>query len=420
MGVMTAMRPLPPTYQADTAIHIRTATEPLEISQLRAILDDEHYLKAGRPAGHVLWQGAYEQDAEAGGYKLVAVFCWGGAAKRLKDRDTWIRWDAVTCANRLKLVVQLRRFVVAEQSRRPNLASQCLGHALRELPGEWQERHGYRPLLVESFHDPAIHQGTLYKATNWTPLGFTKGFQRHRADFYQDMDSPKQLWIRPLQKNAGQLLSQPGTLPEEHRKGIAQATCGARSALSCKALRSLKDAFGLVDDPRNPKNRRHPLGALLGLLTYGLLCGAPDVKGIWSKCGPLNQHQRAAIGLKRRDKQSGLLIMPGYDALNDIVNQVDPESLARAINQWLVANSDLLPKSLALDGKDLGGKGKLGALVTLCHHGTGAPLAMRAYTGEKADCELPVSQQLIAEEVSACLVNAVITGDALHAQKKRR
>jgi hypothetical protein len=94
--------------------------------------------------------------------------------------------------------------------------------------------------------------------------------------------------------------------------------------------------------------------------------------------------------------------------------------LARAINQWLIANSDLLPKSLALDGKDLGGKGKLGALITLCHHCTGAPLAMRAYTGEKADCELPVSQQLIEEEVSACLANAVITGDALHAQKKRR
>ncbi len=408
-----------PTLRADTAIRIRTATEPLEISQLRAVLDEEHYLKAGRPAGHVLWQGAYEQDTEDGSSKLVAVFCWGGAAKRLKDRDTWIGWDAVTCANRLKLVVQLRRFVVPEQSRRPNLASQCLGLALRQLPDGWFDQHGYRPLLVESFHDPAIHQGTLYKATNWIPLGFTKGFKRHRADFYQDLQSPKQLWIRPLQKNAQQLLSQPGSLPEEHRKGIAEATCGARSALACKTLRSLKDAFDQVDDPRNPKNRRHPLRALLGMLTYGLLCGAPDVKCIWSKCGPLNQHQRAAIGLTRRDKQSGLLTLPGYDALNDIVNQVDPHSLAQAINQWLTAHSDLLPKSLAIDGKDLGGKGHLGAIVTLCHHHTGAPLVMRTYTGEKNDCELPVSQQLI-EEAGACLANSVITGDALNAQKKRR
>ena len=79
---------------------IRTATEPLEISQLRAVLDEQHYLKAGRPAGHVLWQGAWESDPESGIVRLVAVFCWAGAAKRLKDRDEWIGWDAVTCANR--------------------------------------------------------------------------------------------------------------------------------------------------------------------------------------------------------------------------------------------------------------------------------------------------------------------------------
>jgi hypothetical protein len=132
--------------------------------------------------------------------------CWAGAAKRLKDRDTWIGWDAVTCANRLKLVVQLRRFVIPQEARRPNLASQCLGLALRQLPDAWQEKYGYRPLLAESFHDPVIHQGTLYKVTNWTALGFTKGFKRHRADFYQDLQSPKQLWIRPLKKNAQQKL----------------------------------------------------------------------------------------------------------------------------------------------------------------------------------------------------------------------
>ncbi|MDP3851795.1 MAG: DUF4338 domain-containing protein, partial [Luteolibacter sp.] len=111
-------------------LSIRTATESLEISQLRAVLDEQHYLKAGRPAGHVLGQGAWEHDPESGIDRLVAVFCWAGAAKRLQDRDEWIGWDAVTCANRLKLIVQLRRFAVIDEHRRPNLASQCLGLAL--------------------------------------------------------------------------------------------------------------------------------------------------------------------------------------------------------------------------------------------------------------------------------------------------
>lgn len=415
---MNATALCPPELRSHPLV-IRTATEPLEISQLRAVLDEQHYLKAGRPAGHVLWQGAYEHDSESGLDKLVAVFCWAGAAKRLKDRDTWIGWDAVTCANRLKLVVQLRRFVIIDAQRRPNLASQCLGLALRELSAEWQRLHGFRPLLAESFHDPARHQGTLYKVTNWAPLGLTKGFRRHRADFYQDLESPKQLWIRPLQKNARSLLALPGQLPEEHRAGIADATCGARCALPANTLRSLRDALRQIDDPRNPKSRRHPISAMLTLLCYGLLCGAADVKAIWKLCGPLNQQQRAAIGLTQRCKKSHLLVMPGYDALNDLLNAVDPVSLAATLNQWLLTNSDLLPKTLAIDGKDLGGKGKLGAIVTLCHHATGAPLAMATYSGEKGDCELPVSQALL-EQTAAVLPNAVVTGDALNCQKKRR
>ena len=155
------------------------------------------------------------------------------------------------------------------------------------------------------------------------------------------------------------------------------------------------------------------------MLTYGLLCGAPDVKAIWAKCGPLNQHQRAALGLTRRHSVSGKLLLPGYDALNEIVNQVDPPALAWVINQWLAANSDLLPKSLAPDGKDLGGKGKLGALVTLCQHHTGAPLAMHTYSGEKNDCELPVSQTSL-QHTAPVPANGVITGHTLHAQKKPR
>jgi hypothetical protein len=274
-------------------------------------------------------------------------------------------------------------------------------------------------LLAESFHDPARHQGTLYQVTNWIPLGFTKGFRRHRADFFQDLESPKKLWVFPLQKDARALLGRPGDLPAEHRAGIAQATCGARCALPVNTLRSLSDALRGVADPRGVKSRRHPIGAMLTLICYGLLCGAPDVKSIWKKCGPFTQQQRAAAGLKRRHKQSGLLIMPGYDALNDLVNAIDPAALAGALNGWLIANSDLLPKTLAMDGKDLGGKGALGAIITLCHHATGAPLAMATHSGHKDDCELPVSQALL-QQSAAVLPNAVVTGDALHCQKKRR
>jgi hypothetical protein len=110
---------------------------------------------------------------------LHEVWCLRLRGISRKDRDEWIGGDAVTCANRLKLIVQLRRFAIIHEQRRPHLARQCLG--LRELPAEWQRLHTSRPLLAESFHDPARHQGTLYKVANWISLGLTKGFLRHRA-----------------------------------------------------------------------------------------------------------------------------------------------------------------------------------------------------------------------------------------------
>ena len=136
------------------------------------------FLGAGREAGDRLCQFVLE------GGQVVAVLIWCAAAWHLKDRDTIIGWDPVTRSQRLKLVVQLRRFLVPEKSRRPNLASQCLGLALRELPAQWHAQHSYRPLLAESFSDPELHAGTVCRATNWTYIGDTQGFSQDHADYY--------------------------------------------------------------------------------------------------------------------------------------------------------------------------------------------------------------------------------------------
>ena len=293
-----------------------------------------------------------------------------------------------------------------------------MGISLRSLQDEWEEKYDYRPLLAESFHDPEQHTGTLYKVTNWTPLGLTKGFSRHRADFYQDLKSPKKLWVKPLQKSALGLLSSPSELPKAHQMAVASATSGARCALKCSELRTLRQAFEEIEDPRKIFGKRHPFTAMLTLISYGLICGAPDVKSIWRKCGALDESQRRAVGLTQRSKATGRLTMPGYDAINDLINKIDPSSMGSAINNWLIEHSDSLPKTLAVDGKDLGGKGSLGSIITLCHSSTGIPLVMDTYSGAKNDSELPVTTKLLAKE-GLILANTVVTNDALSTQKKR-
>ena len=113
--------------------------------------------------------------------------------------------------------MQNRRFLVLGKERMPNLASRSLGLALKALPEHWQAAHGYRPLMAETFTDIEQFEGTCYKATNWKPLGLTKGFERHKIDYFREHGRPKKLWIKKLKS---QLAANP------HKHGCAQSLSG--------------------------------------------------------------------------------------------------------------------------------------------------------------------------------------------------
>ncbi len=103
----------------------------------------------------------------------MALLPWGAAALRLKDRDGWIGWDAARRHERLKLVVQNRRFLLLAGVDLPNLASKTLSMCTGRLARDWRERFGYEPLLGESFVDPERFRGTSYKAAGREPVGTT-------------------------------------------------------------------------------------------------------------------------------------------------------------------------------------------------------------------------------------------------------
>ena len=385
-------------------LEIKVAHSAHDWRRAKEALGREHGLGAGREAGDRLCQLVFKEG------RLAGVLVWCAAAWHLKDRDEVVGWDAVTRSERLKLVVQLRRFLVLEEARRPNLASQSLGLGLRKLAEQWEVEHGYRPLMAESFSDPESHAGTVYKVTNWEQAGVTKGYSQDHTDYYVPNGRPKKLWIKKLVPNACELMCA-RELPEAC-KGALVSRGGARSPLKNAQLGSLRSAFLEVPDPRHPKSRRHPLPAMLSLIALGLLMGARDVLDIWRKVACLSQSQRESIGLRVRDKQTKRLKMPGYDALNDLLAAVDPEAYAQALTAWLQANTGLLPRSLALDGKSVG-NGRCGMIITLCQHEDGRPVAMAPATGKKEDCEVSEARALLADD-RVQLANALITADPLH------
>ena len=93
------------------------------------LLKKHHYLGDTPPVGDFL-----EQVVLCDG-KWAALLIWGPAALKLKDRERWIGWNPLQRAERLKLVVQNRRFLLLHQKgTQPHLASRALAAACKHLP----------------------------------------------------------------------------------------------------------------------------------------------------------------------------------------------------------------------------------------------------------------------------------------------
>src|SRR5260370_32815908 len=217
-------------------------------------LGEHHYLGAGRPVGDYLRQVVALKG------KPVALLVWGPACYALKDRDLWISWSACQRVQRLKLIVQNRRFLIlTAKGQAPNLASQAMAAALRVLRSQWEDGFGYRPLLAETFTDPDAYAGTCYKASNWEPVGWSVAYSRHRADFYVPNERPSRLGLHPLVPEAREQL-RALQVPQECRGGLVAAPSG-QLPLKEPRIDSLREVFVKVPDPRayKPQYRTAPV-----------------------------------------------------------------------------------------------------------------------------------------------------------------
>ena len=163
-----------------------------------AVLVQEHYLKNAELVGEQLRYVA-EYDGQ-----WVALLTWNAAAFHLRDREQWIGWSPAQKKRRLTLVVNNSRFVV--RIRVPNLASRVMKLCVERVSPDWLRTYNHEVLVAESFVDPQFFRGTCYKASGWTLLGQTQGFQRARQDYYVEHERPKQLWVRELRPGARTIL----------------------------------------------------------------------------------------------------------------------------------------------------------------------------------------------------------------------
>jgi len=85
------------------------------------------------------------------------------------------------------------------------LASKILSKIARQLPVDWHQRYGYRPVLFETFVESQRHRGTCYKAANWIHVGQTTG-RGKKSTVHHQIIPIKDIWLYPLRKDFASVL----------------------------------------------------------------------------------------------------------------------------------------------------------------------------------------------------------------------
>jgi len=202
--------------------------------------------------------------------------------------------------------------------------------------------------------DSGKHLGTCYKASGWTLLGQTQGYQRDRRDFYQAHERPKQLWVRELQPGActilrGRNLPQAlAALEHKHPPESGQAP---------EELRRMCRFFGGLTDWRSDKPD-FALSSLVTVTVCALLCkvclGQRDLAAFAAN---LTDEQMQALDFPRDWSQRGCHYRPpGETTFFRLLCHLNHRELETALLAWqdaVLGKRDPHGDQVAVDGKEL-------------------------------------------------------------------
>lgn len=236
--VCSTAGPAPPLVQLDCALATLGPVElvPVDSAELRAVYT---LLMQHHPLGEQRLCGAQLRYLFRCAQGWLGAAAFQGASFALMPRDQWIGWSENVRRGNLARVVCNARFLVLPSVRVPHLASHLLAQMARALPEHWQQRYGVRPLLLETYVDPA-HDGTCYKAAGWACVGHSAG----RRDGVR-----KAVWVRALQADAAELLRHgPALTPRECPDNPQRWAETEFGALQVWDTRLKRRAFDLAED----------------------------------------------------------------------------------------------------------------------------------------------------------------------------
>lgn len=184
-------------------LQLRVVKSREESRLWRELIERHHYLKYRVPVGANLRYLVRSGQREG---VVLACLLWSSPAWKMAARDEWIGWNAEQRTRQLQLIVNNSRFLVLPWVHVEGLASKILAQSARQLPMDWEQRYGYRPLLLETLVDSQRFRGTCYRAANWIRVGQTSGRGRMDRKHNAHGQAVKDIYLYPLTRNPRQHL----------------------------------------------------------------------------------------------------------------------------------------------------------------------------------------------------------------------
>jgi hypothetical protein len=367
------------------------------------LLEEQHYLKSGPLVGEQL-----RYVAECG-KQWVALLSWSAGSYHLADRDAWIGWSDEQRRCRLPFVVNNSRFLILAGVKCANLASRVLKLCCERLSLDWASTYGHEVLVAESFVDPVLFRGTSYRVSGWDRLGQTKGYGRVCREYYTEHQTPKELYVKQLRRDARRLLSS-DRMPVPWRSSELEKRVRCRT--NAPVLRTVRERFETLTDYRTGPNWTYTLSGLLTLVFCAVLSGVSrGQRDLAEYCEDLSQGQLRALGF-RRNRKTGRIPHPKETTFFRVLSRTNPEELQRVLLDCLnsLLGEASSPSVVIIDGKAL--RSSQGVQLVSAFDGeTGRWLGTEMV--EDKSNEIPAARTLMAR----CeLDNALVLTDALHTQ----
>ncbi|MCY3770144.1 MAG: ISAs1 family transposase [Gammaproteobacteria bacterium] len=329
---------------------------------------------------------------------------WQTGAFKSAPRDRWVGWKGKIRYERLHLIGNNTRFLaLGAPGVFANLASMALSAMTRRLSNDWFEAYGHGLLLAESSVDPSRFEGSMYRASNWTNLGKTKGYPAAGDNIPTRTANSRTCMY-------GRCGPMPG-------KCCATRYCRHRlrpvrgAGMKPVQMRTLYEERLQVEDFRRPQGRKHTMASTIATHILARISGFVGFAEAAQFTRSLTQKELQALGAWCNPR-TGRYEAVSKSTLHRVLQQADPEALEAVLRRYSAPRLQV-GKAVAADGKRVRAANRHSAdhyeSITLVEHGTGQPvnsLTIHDESGEHA----AVHALLESVEVRG----RVITVDALH------